>query len=238
MLELAKREDSFDFLPATPHSAKIQSLFRTYGGGNSFARFWVQDGTAAVSSVDGNITVECCESADFDELREFLAFIPKVSVTLNEKHCGKLGIEDYSSSYIVEFCSEAGDCGFSSQADYRDVYNLLKSKSFPLGSYESFLADFVSRLNKNAADLAVIYEDGKLMSTASALFAGKDSVLLGAIATDSAAQGKGYASLLVKALASKYKNCGRRVFVFCREDSLKNFYEKCGFSVYGKWAQV
>ena len=36
MLELAKSEDAFDFLPATPHSAKIQSLYRTYGGGNSY----------------------------------------------------------------------------------------------------------------------------------------------------------------------------------------------------------
>ena len=62
----------------------------------------------------------------------------------------------------------------------------------------------------------------------------KFCLLLGAVATDPRARGRGCASRLVKALASEQN--GRAALVFCRSDGLEEFYKKCGFCRIGKWA--
>ena len=90
------------------------------------------------------------------------------------------------------------------------------------------------RLNKSTASLAAAESDGELCSCAFALFEGEKSVLLGAVATNPLARGKGYASKLVGTLAEAKKE--KEVFLFCRNDSLEAFYSGIGFETVGKWA--
>lgn len=232
-------EDSFDFdgLKSSPYSAKIQALFKTYGNKYSFADFWIQSADTAVCRVDGNLTIECTENSDFDELKQFLNYIPFNTVSIDEKYCECLNLKTSLSSYIVKYNGGFKDEIIRCDDNYRDVYNLLVSCGFELGDYDSYLSDFVSRINSQCAFLVSRYENKKLAATASALFVGKTDALLGAVATDKKFRGKGYATQLVTSLASYYGN-EKNVFLFCREDSLADFYKKCGFCVTGRWAQV
>ena len=92
-------------------------------------------------------------------------------------------------------------------------------------------------INRNAGKkvlIAVIENGGEPLACAFALFKGRKSVLLGAVATNPSARGRGYASRAVSLLANE--NSEKRVFLFCRNDGLADFYGKIGFETDGRWA--
>ena len=78
MIKLCENAAELEFLPADPFAARITALFDTYGACCGFALFWVQsvDGvpSAAMSRVDGCMTLCCRENADIDEIAEFIGF--------------------------------------------------------------------------------------------------------------------------------------------------------------------
>ncbi len=241
MVSLCSNYNEFDFLPADAYAARITALFKTYGADYDFATFWVQrvenNPVAAIGRVDGNMTLCCTENADFEELSHFMNAVGYSSLTLDEKYLLPLGITDAKSSYTVEYKGEKAYENelIKTDSDKKKLYDLLVSCGFELGSYSAFLSDVCARLNKNTASLAAIGEADP-DACAFALFEGKKSVLLGAVATRNESRGKGYASALVRYLAGREKE--KRVFLFCRNDGLLEFYKKSGFEYVGKWAVV
>lgn len=240
MVSICESGEKLDFLPADPFAARITALFDTYGADYCFARFWVQtvDGeqTAAVSSIDGEMTVCCLESADFEELSAFINAVGYSSVTCHEKYVSTLGLKPEKASFIVRFKGNSGadKKGILRDFDKRKIYDLLCLCGFELGDYKAFLADVCSRLNKGTASLAVIEDGGEPLACAFALFEGRKSVLLGAVATNPLVRGRGYASRVVGLLANE--KLEKSVFLFCRNDSLADFYKKIGFEIEGRWA--
>ena len=240
MVSICESADWLGFLPADPFAARITALFDTYGADYGFAKFWVQtvDGvqTAAISSIDGEMTLCCLENTDFEELSAFINAVGYSSVTCRAEHAAALGLKVQKSSHIVRFEGNSGaDCnGISRDFDKRKIYDLLCLCGFELGAYEAFLADVCSRLNKGTASIAVIENGGEPLACAFVLFKGRKSVLLGAVATNPSARGRGYASRAVSLLANE--NSEKRVFLFCRNDGLADFYGKIGFQTDGRWA--
>ncbi|MBQ4626880.1 MAG: GNAT family N-acetyltransferase [Clostridia bacterium] len=241
MVSLCSVYKELDFLPADAYAARITALFETYGAGYDFASFWVQriDGrpTAAISRVDGNMTLCCAENADFEELACFISTVGYSSLTLDAAFLGQLGLTASKTSYTVRYEGEKLILNEEILDDYdkKSLYDLLGSCGFELGNYSDFLSDVCARLNKGTASLAAI-ENETLDACAFALFKGEKSVLLGAVATRNEARGKGYASTLVRSLAGRETE--RKVYLFCRNDSLLEFYKKSGFVFCGKWAIV
>lgn len=238
MISLVSDGIFFDNLPADPFCARITALFDTYGSKYSFAMFWIQDdGRAAISRIDGSITVYADENADFEELSEFLKVVGYSDIICNETVSEKLKLEKTDSSYIVKYsaCRSADKNGILIDYDKKEIYSLLCSCGFSMGSYNAFLADFCSRLNKKTALLSAIEDEDGLCASASALFCGRKSTLLGAVATKKDKRGRGYAERLVRFLAEKSRG---EVFLFCRNDGLAKFYEKCGFEACGRWAAI
>lgn len=239
MVSLITDENELSFLPADPYSARITALAKTYGTDYSFAMFWVQkaDGipVAAIGRVDGNMTLCCLENADFEELSCFVEAVGYSSVTYDDKFSGKLGITPQKTSFTVRYSggAEISD-GVERDYDKKGIYSLLCECGFELGDYRSFLSDICSRLNKSTASFVVKTQSDKLCACAFALFEGEKSVLLGAVATSPDARGRGYARELVGTLAQSKSE--KEVFLFCRNDSLWNFYKEIGFEMNGKWA--
>ncbi len=223
------------------YSARICALHNTYKNA-PFAFFWQQENgdeiTAAIAKIDGDVTLFATENADYEELAVFLETVGYSTVSCNEAVMKKLGFSYYSSSFLVEYKNpQTVSADGIVRADYAAVYSLLKECDFSLpATLGDFLADFAARCNHSAADYGCILEGDKLASTASALFIGEKSVLLGAVATAKDCRGKGYAAKIVAALADKYYLSGKRVYLFCREDSLEKFYTRIGFEVIGKWS--
>lgn len=241
MITLCKDISELDFLPADAFAARITALADTYGFEQSFALFWVQrieeTPVAALSRIDGNLTLCCTDKADFEEISAFIGAVGFSSFTADGKALSKLGMTASDSSYIVEYQGffPIDKSGVLEDFDKRALYDLLCECGFEMGDYGAFLADYCSRLNKGTAKLAAFEEDG-LLACASALFIGKKSVLLGAVATRKAARGRGLASKLVTALADELKD--KKVFLFCRNDGLLDFYEKIGFVKVGRWCVI
>lgn len=240
MVKLIENKNELDFLPADPYAARITSLADTYGTERSFAMFWVQENdenkTAAVCSVDGNITVCCRDGADYEELSAFIDAVGFASITSDAEVMKKLGLEPSKTSLTVEYKGGAkvGNVEAVRDCDKKKIYDLLCGCGFELGDYNAFLADVCARLNKETASFAAIMHENEPCACAFALFKGRKSVLLGAVATNKNARGRGYASELVGTLAEE--NAKKRVFLFCRNDSLAEFYAKIGFDICGRWA--
>lgn len=240
MISLCKECEQLGFLPADPYAARITALFRTYGADYDFALFWVQDidgiPTAALSRIDGNMTVCTSENADYEELLHFVNAVGFQSLTCSYEDMQRLGFEPSDCSFTVKFTGESEERFINTVKDYdkRKIYDLLCSCGFELGDYGAFLSDVCSRLNKGTASLIAAEENGELRACAFALFEGEKSVLLGAVATSPEARGRGYASAIVSGIAKEKSD--KEVFLFCRNDNLAAFYGKIGFEVVGKWA--
>lgn len=238
MISLVNNGNELLFLPADPYAARITALAETYGTEQNFAMFWVQRideiPVAAISRVDGNMTLCCGENADFEELLCFMNAVGYSSLTFDGEYAEKLGITPQKTSFTVRYTGGATVYDVLTDYDKKEIYALLTECGFELGDYNAFVADVCARLNKSTASLVAEENEGKLCGCAFALFEGEKSVLLGAVATSPAARGKGCASKLVGTLAEK--NNSKEVFLFCREDSLVNFYKKIGFEPIGKWA--
>lgn len=241
MITLCKEWDELKFLPSDAFAARITALALTYGFEQKFALFWVQKDeekpVAAISRVDGSMTLCCTEKADFEELAAFVNAVGYSALIGNEKDISKLGLSESKSSYIVEYKGKTvpDEKGISWDCDKRKVYDLLCDCGFEMGDYGAFLADYCSRLNKGTARLAT-FEENDLLACASALFIGEKSVLLGVVATRKSARGRGLASKLVTALAEEERD--KKVFLFCRNDSLLDFYKKIGFESVGRWSEI
>lgn len=237
MISLINSRSELSFLPADPYTARITALCETYGTEQSFAMFWVQkiDGipVAAISRVDGNMTLFCKENADFEELLCFMNAVGYSTLTFDAEYAEKLGINPQKSSFTVKYTGSAECYNVLTDYDKKEIHTLLTECGFELGDYKAFLADICARLNKSTASLVAAETEGKLSACAFALFEGEKSVLLGAVATSPAARGRGYASKLVGTLAESKKE--KEVFLFCREDSLAEFYKKIGFETVGRW---
>lgn len=239
MITLITDKKELSFLPADPYAARITALAETYGTDYDFALFWVQkiDGVpvAAVSRVDGNATLSCIDGADFEEIISFLGAVGYSTLTFDARLADDLCITPQKTSYTVKYTGGASKCdGVLFDYDKKDIYALLCECGFELGDYGAFLADICSRLNKSTATLAAAELEGKLCACAFALFEGEKSVLLGAVGTSPAARGRGYASKLVGTLAEIKSE--KEVFLFCRNDSLADFYSRLGFETVGRWA--
>lgn len=239
MISLINEKNELSFLPADPYSARITALAETYGTELPFAMFWVQKideiPVAAISRVDGNMTLCCTQGTDFEELSCFINAAGFSSVTYDAMYSEKLGITPQKTSYTVKYTggAEISD-GLLFDYDKKEIYSLLCECGFELGDYNAFLADVCARLNKSTASLAAVCDGGRLCACAFALFEGEKSVLLGAVATNPIARGRGYASKLVGTLAEMKSD--KEVYLFCREDSLVEFYAKIGLETVGKWA--
>ena len=241
MVSLCEDFQQLDFLPADPYAARITALFNTYGAGQKFAMFWVQKSgetpVAALSRVDGNLTLCALENADFEELSAFIRAVGYSSLTCDAEVMNTIGFTPSKTSFTVRYgggFEAKGAEQLMSDCDKKSVYNLLCECGFELGDYGSFLADVCARLNKGTASMKVCEENGRLQACAFALFEGAKSVLLGAVATSPESRGRGYASELVGSLANEKSD--KAVYLFCRSDSLADFYGKIGFEIVGKWA--
>lgn len=240
MIRLCESFNELDFLPSNAFSARITALFETYGAGCDFALFWVQTveniPVAALSKVDGCITLCHTKDADIDELRDFIGFCGCTELVCEKSVLDSLGFSAEDSSVIVRFEKGRENIPLpeNENAEIKDIYELLLRCGFNLGAFGAFASDVCARLNKGTAKSVSISEDGKPCACAFALFVGQKSVLLGAVGTSPEMRGRGYASRLVEALAGFYSD--KDVFLFCRNDSLVDFYGKFGFSPCGRWA--
>lgn len=238
MIKICESRDDLDFMKSDPFAVKITAVYDTYGCCYDFSKTYIQTiadvSTAAISSVEGNVTIYAESSADFEELAQFVHFGGYRYIQSHSDILDKLGLKCTDSSYIVKYSGKKRpepEC-FSSEFKPLEIYNLLVECGFEMGDYSSFLADICSRLNRKAASFGCIEAGGVPVSCVFRLFESKTGILLGAVATHPQHRGKGYSSCLLSCMADENKT----TYLLTRNDSLLNFYKNNGFVPIGRWA--
>lgn len=221
---------------------RIAACFSAYGTSLDGVSFYAQyDGdriTAVLSDVFSNCTLTCAADADFEELRTFIRFLPLNSLLCDRHIREKLQIPFVESGIVMRFCGTACSSDLTlctpqcAAFDYKKVYALLTDCGFSLGDYLPWLSDLAYRVQHGTANVYCLQEDERIVSTASVLFGTQTAVCLGAVGTDAAYRGNGYAGTVLHALLSREN--GKRIELLCKPERI-GFYEKLGFQQNGEF---
>lgn len=144
---------------------RLAAFLQAYGPGYPFALFWVQTDdsgrmTAALSRVDGQVTVCACEQADLEEVWAFLsaagyesvlcpAWVAQASSTrgvCRMESCHAMRLSGVPA--VPEICEPAAIC---KEPSLRQVYELLRAAGEPLPQWEAWLPDVSHRVRHGAA---------------------------------------------------------------------------------------
>lgn len=215
MISLVK--DMPDFGDETAEGIRIKSLYECYRDYDSLL-FWIQDeGRAFISMADGNMTLYTPD-ADYEELKEFCAVLSPASIFGRyDTLCRLDRTPGERINVMSRVCDlEKGENGDSLSS--KEIYELLSVEGLELPEYPFFAVDFCHRLNRGAAQYFAIKEKCAAVSINTG-----DLALLQGVASHQ----KGYGKIALEGIIKE--NRGRRLFVCCR-DSVKEFYEKSGFS--------
>ncbi len=217
---------------------RIYALFSAYSTDYNFADFWYQiiddNVTCAISKISGDITICASVNADFEEIAEFLSVVGYSSITCDKSIAEKLNLEYTKEGWIVEFRGDIinYDDNFEHYCDLSEIYDLIYSQGVGfLADKQTWIADASYRLNHGISRLALISKDSKPASSAMILFETEDAVFLGAVATYPQFRGQGLSRKIIHHLLSEAK--GKKAHLFCRKDTIVEFYKSIGFEVIG-----
>jgi len=247
MLKRLEKEDKV-FSTLCRHDAfgtRIAAFSLTYGFDCPFACFYRQEAgekaSAALSVIDGAATICHTGAADLEELGLFLQTLGCRAVLCGANTFARLSFQPDAYGHILEYRGNgrenavAGRCtrGF----ELRGIYDILNHSAFTgLPAYEIWLADTAARIRKGTARVTASFEEGRPVSTASALFETDSAVVIGAVATLPEFRGRGYAGMLVGALAEESAAAGKKVNLLCAHGDILDFYQTLGFVKAGEWA--
>lgn len=249
MLKLVENENNpnlLGFCEKDAFGTRIAAYYETYGTGYTFALFYLQEIdlniTAALSLIDGQMTLSCHMDADFMELAEFVQTIGYENILCDSSACAKLCLSPAKTGSIVEYKNSKSiksDVPLAEGFDLSIIYGILKHSDFNgLPEYLPWLTDVSHRLRRGTAKVIAAEESGKAVACAMVVFKTSSAAILGAVATLPEFRGKGYAGALVTALAEEMKAKKRRVNLLCAEGSIIRFYQNLGFEKIGEWSLI
>lgn len=205
---------------------KIRALYKAYGAGYDFCRFYRQDGGTFAAILDGDIVL-CGDEADYRELAGFISVCGFGSIFCSEKAaaglaeligavCHRICLMRYAGGTAVE--------NIDRQPCLDRVYEILKT-AFDI-QYEPWYLDMSHRIRHGVSRCAVLGD--------SALTVQHDingEALLSQIAAMPRGRGMGTTKRLIRAVCGELSPS--EVFVLC-ERELAEFYRRCGFEAAGE----
>ena len=214
---------------------KAAALFRAYGGGTDFCRFYRQDDALLVAVLDSDYVI-CTVGGDpdFEELAAFVRINGFNSLLAEEDVCSGLeknGLEaEFAREALMEYRGGYIPAPTEKNPPLDDVYAILKS-SFGDIPYEPWLLDTSHRIRHGVSDVYVL---GK--STCTVLFDHGGYAFVTQVATAPEERGKGSAKRLLQSAAGECSLHAKTRLV-CRE-AIIPFYEKCGFERIGTVCRI
>lgn len=240
-------EEFENFCLLDSFGTRIYSHFLNYGYEYNFVDFWVQVNdekvTAALCRLDGDFIICLSDSSDFQEISSFLSFQNKVSVTFNSKYSDYVLIsyDECHSGDILMY--KENDISVSSfdliepeLKQYHDLLLTCESDTFFVPGYFNFLSDVSRRLRKDMCTIYAVVCDDVLASCAMTVSQTKNSVILGAVATNPDYRRRGFAQCVVKNLAEHFKHL-KSVYIYTTIEKNTRFYKGIGFEVCGNWTK-
>ncbi len=205
--------------PTCAAQVRIFSLFDAYGQ-TDLAYFWEQKDekgttTALISKMDGALTICLTDSAQMDELVEFIRVIGASTVLSN------LPLPLKNEHRLNQFiCYGAAGDMWPTTADYKEVYRIMSTR-FDMPPYDGWYVDMSHRVRHSAACL--IHNDGAAMCG----FPADNSLLIVGLSSLPQCKGQGKAAELLKQAVNTLP---QENFFLLAEESLYKYYVNQGFA--------
>lgn len=238
-------EENLKFCDGDPIGTRVGSYLGAYRTKMNFAMFWEQiaDGkiTAAVSKIDGDMTVCVSENADFDELSEFVRIIGFATLFSQAEIFKKLKL-DCVHGDILKLTGETGkDSRVTSDVEPRFLYETVCSANPDKaleGEYLEWLSDFTFRQRRDMLRAVGIYDGDELVSCAMTSAETETSAVISGVATKEKFRRRGLAEGCVLTLADKLKAMNKdSIFVMTESSELTKYYEHLGFEKISEWGR-
>lgn len=231
MIERIYSEGQLSELPANGVEAqKIRALFRAYGGGYDFCRFFRQrspDGSTYFSALDSSFVISGGAGADYAEIAQFLNIHGFSDVFCSEEagiQLEKLLAAFFTRVDLMEYSCEKADVSCQEilrglEISPSDIWKIIGTR-FEI-QFEPWYLDMSHRVRHG---ISTCFSDGKAALVMQHNINGE--ALLSQVCVLKEFEGLGYASRLLKTVCSAVPG---KVQIVC-ENSLAAFYRKCGFS--------
>ncbi len=244
MIRLIEHEHELDsaLLNKTLNGKKMLAYMRAYGPNYEFCRFYKitgdYGGVGYMFII--NSTLIICSDGELEPSEELNLFVSmNVPFRIEGDRSVLEGIripERYQTLNRTIFELIPDDTPLESIEEHvefnpklTDVYRIL-SEGFPnIADFSLWYTDTSHRC-RHGISRVFTYRDS---TTASAVFDIGSTVLIGQVATNIAARGRGYAREFLKWLAKFFNGLGKRAYLLAL-DVRVSFYQEIGFEVVGK----
>ncbi len=197
---------------------KIKCLFEAYKNDDKVL-FWSQDNNKAfISMTDGNMII-FNNSADIEELKEFVEVMNPACVYSDYGTLCEIGRKPEERINIMSRKADIDGETVSDSLSSKEIYDLLDVDGLSLPEYPYFAVDYCRRLNMCTAKYFALKDKCAIIT-----FNSGDKAIINGLASHK----KGFGAVALKAILQQNK--GKTLFVCCR-DKVKGFYEKQGFKM-------
>ncbi len=192
MIRLASGAD----IPAAGESEallRIRALYRAYGDGCAFLRFFTDDAGALLSVMDGFAVLHAPRGVN-DEWLYFLSMQEEIRIVrtvpaVAERLARQWNVP-YKTGKVMRFAGEYTlPTADLLPPDPRRHYALLCRSFDTMPPFDSWYVDVSHRLRHGMAHIASVMQEGEPVSTAMTVAETETAVLLGAVATGAARRG-------------------------------------------------
>ncbi|MDR1628628.1 MAG: GNAT family N-acetyltransferase [Oscillospiraceae bacterium] len=202
--------------------------------------------TAVASCLEGTANLLTNDKADFDELREFLAFLSPNNLFSSQKCSQFLAFGQNDSGSILRLCAQPEDIPRRTAVpahveEIRFLYDILYGESAAAENPPAFggwYTDVSHRVRHGYARIFVIREGSLPVSMAMTTGETPHCAVVGSVATLPGHRNRGHAGACVQTLAQALLQEGKAVFLFCGESSPFALYHSLGFRPCGHWARA
>lgn len=229
-----------------PFYTRILSLYESYGDGYDFVGFWMQasDGGAAalIARFEDKFSLYLTADADLDEIAAFMRFQGADGVMHDTRYPLALDAKKRISGQVLVYRGEEYNSDMEIYSpDFSQLYGLLKScesEIFIVPDRLLFLSDVTHRTNRGKCIVLGINIGAALASAVMTVSETGAAAILGAVATHPDYRRRGLSRELVRTLASRIAQQGRRAYVFSASEANTRFYQNSGFEIYADFEEA
>ena len=229
--------------------SRALTLLRTYGLEDSPARFYLceRDGcpTAALSLLDGVLTVSANEQAAPEPIAELARSLGVREVDTNWKQCEALqkilgGTTD--SSYYMVYQGGVPDSGPPdlSPGELHAVFDVLQHSHEYYRThlrFDSWAEDLKRRCALGLTELYQLEQDGKVIGTGCIISEDDECGVIGAVAVAPEYRRQGYGLQISRFLVRRILKKGKTPRLISGYDEVARLYEQVGFIACGRWGE-
>ena len=235
-LDEAGRAQFLNAVRGCPYFGDVLPIhLAVFGESHALMRFFFASPAAAIQ-VRGQSAL-LCGSYDPEEVGAFLRMQGIRRVNLPARSAPPAGYRPIKTLYELAlrqmFCAPPAPAlpglALDRAPPPSEITDFLMCGETDFSARDNFYSELCAKLNRGAAEVWAVRQNGALAATAGAYALSPDHAYLAAVETAEHLRGHGIGGWLTGMLAKRFVESGRRVTLTCAENRI-HFYERLGFA--------